>query len=346
MHYRQFRKDNNLIYPNRPICNAGVSCKQPDSVKPDIYFIIFDGYTNNRTLQQLWQFDNSSITNWLSQKGFYIPDSSKANFNFTPYSISSILNMNYPAVKRGDVNSLPAYYLKAVRSMSDNETLCLLQKEHYNVRFISPINNAFENLGIDKAFDHFAEKKLYNHTLPGRLRQDLAWHFTIPEITYEKIDHDYNLIISKIKSTADSVTNRPPQFVYGHLMITHKPNIYDSSGNVCGPVKAWTNTLLFNTYTNQVKQANKRIQELVDHILTHNKKNTLIIIMGDHGFRDMAPELSRFYFPNFSAFYFPDKKYGPALRNISAVNTFRIVFNQYFCQNLPLLKDSSILVKY
>jgi hypothetical protein len=357
IHYRQYRKDNNLLYHNRPICNNYVSCKQSDTLKPDIYYIVFDEYTDNRTLQQLWQFDNSNITNWLLQKGFYIPDSSKANYSFTAYSISSILNMNYPAIKQGNIDEVPYQYLKAVKSMSDNETFCALQKEHYQFHFLGPFNNSFETLDVDREFNDFVEKKLYDHTFPARFKEDLGWHFKIHadnitesaksvERSYVKKDHDNNIIISKIKATVNPATNRQPQFVYGHLMLTHKPHIYDPAGKVRTAADVMSKKSLFDTYINQVKQANTVIQELVTHILTHNKRNTLIIVMGDHGFRHLPAEQRSYYFPIFSAFYFPGKTPDPALRNISAVNTFRIVFNQYFCQNLPLLKDSSILVKY
>jgi hypothetical protein len=345
--YRQYQIDHNMIYPTRPICNTYTSCRQPDSSKPDIYYIIFDEYTDNRSLAQLWHYNNSDITEWLIEKGFHIPDSSKVNYSFTPYSISSILNMNYPAIKRGSIDELPPQYLKAVRSMSDNETFCILQKEQYDFHFISPFNNTFNNLPIEREFDQYAQKKLFNHTFPGRLVQDFAGDFKpAPAILFKKKDRDNRLIINSIKSTARPSPNRPPQFVYGHLMITHTPHLYDSMGAIRAVADPRHPTPDFDTYVNQVKKANTIIQELVTHILTHNRPNTVIIIMGDHGFRQLPDNQSQYAFPNFCAFYFPDKKYGHALMNITAVNTFRIVFNQYFCQNLELLKDSSILVKY
>src|SRR5690349_139886 len=39
-------KDHNLIYPAKPVCSGYKSCNQPDSLKPDIYFLVFDEYTN------------------------------------------------------------------------------------------------------------------------------------------------------------------------------------------------------------------------------------------------------------------------------------------------------------
>jgi len=47
-----------------------------------------------------------------------------------------------------------------------------------------------------------------------------------------------------------------------------------------------------------------------------------------------------------NAVYFPDHDYRMLYPQMSPVNTFRIVFNHYFGQNLPLLKDSTVIVKF
>ena len=49
-------------------------------------------------------------------------------------------------------------------------------------------------------------------------------------------------------------------------------------------------------------------------------------------------------FSNLNAFYFPNKDYSRLYDSISPVNTFRVVLNTYFNAQLPLLKDSSIIV--
>jgi len=60
----QTSKNNNLIYSETPINDQYTSPNIPDSLKPDIYFLVFDGYTNNTTLKEIWDFNNDSITNW------------------------------------------------------------------------------------------------------------------------------------------------------------------------------------------------------------------------------------------------------------------------------------------
>lgn len=355
-------KDHNLIYPNKPVCNKYASCNEPDSLKPDVYFLVFDEYTNNKTLQNLWKFDNSAITGWLSGKGFYIVDNSRANYDFTPFSISSTFNMNYIDKEKGTRGDDPRYILQSVKSISDNETLCILEKENYSFRFITPFVNRIETTDQIQEFGDFPKGQLYNQTLPARLSKDILWkwpalnRFVINYVLANKDTPAYNDInkrkeglvtsIEKIKATAQSSINRKPAFTYGHFMITHEPHLFDSTGNIDTSATKATGNQLFYTYTQQVLYANKVIKYLVEYIQTNNKRNTIIIIEGDHGFRKLPTSLKANNFANFNAIYFPTGDYSKLYKEMSPVNTFRILFNQYFCQHLQLLKDTSTFVKY
>lgn len=44
-------------------------------------------------------------------------------------------------------------------------------------------------------------------------------------------------------------------------------------------------------------------------------------------------------YPILNAYYFPDNKTEALYDTITPVNSFRVVFNTYFDQNLPLLPD-------
>ncbi|MBP6687663.1 MAG: hypothetical protein KA160_07360, partial [Lacibacter sp.] len=94
----------------------------------------------------------------------------------------------------------------------------------------------------------------------------------------------------------------------------------------------------------QLVYAGTVIKELVAYIQTNNKKNTIIIVAGDHGYRSSESEKAGYNFENFNAFYFPDQDYAKLYDSISPVNTFRITLNKSFGSNLPILKDSNILV--
>ena len=70
--------------------------------------------------------------------------------------------------------------------------------------------------------------------------------------------------------------------------------------------------------------------------------------MGDHGFREFGhetPEIKKYYFMNLNSVYLPNKDYSRFYEGMSGVNQFRVILNTSFRQNLPLLKDSTIVIR-
>jgi hypothetical protein len=63
--------------------------------RPDIYYIILDGYAREDVLQNIYNFDNSSFVDALKVRGFYIADESRTNYIYTQISLASSLNFEY-----------------------------------------------------------------------------------------------------------------------------------------------------------------------------------------------------------------------------------------------------------
>lgn len=63
--------------------------------RPDIYYIILDGYGRADMLDSVYGYDNSSFIKALEERGFIVPRNSRSNYPQTPLSLSSSLNMQY-----------------------------------------------------------------------------------------------------------------------------------------------------------------------------------------------------------------------------------------------------------
>jgi hypothetical protein len=72
--------------------------------KPDIFLIIPDQYAGYSALKDVFGFDNSAFENELEARGFYIAKQSSSNYNFTPFSVASILDMEFLSLKPGRQN--------------------------------------------------------------------------------------------------------------------------------------------------------------------------------------------------------------------------------------------------
>jgi Sulfatase len=358
----RYVKNKNLIDNNFSISNEYISSRVPESKKPDIYFLVFDEMTNSLALQQLWNFNNTNLDNWLNTEGFHVVDSGKANYDFTPYSVSSMLNMNYIEERKAINGTSPLLMLQGIRSIGNNQVFDICKKEGYQFHFLAPFNNSINQYNGVREFDDFPYIQMYGTTLFYRLQEDILWNFPwvnklfskSPEEeeqrpsygNYRRRVRDVVSTINNIKATVNSDSNRAPRFVYGHLMITHEPHLFDSSGNPKSDDRILRGKEQFNSYVDQVRYANKVIRELVTTIKTKNKKNTIIIIAGDHGFRHLPTEKEAWHFHNFNALYLPNRDYRQVYGTMSPVNIFRIVFNNAFQQQYPLLKDTSVKVNY
>ena len=63
--------------------------------KPDLYYIILDGYARNDILRDLYNYDNQAFTSFLEKKGFFVANKSHSNYSQTYLSLGSSLNLMY-----------------------------------------------------------------------------------------------------------------------------------------------------------------------------------------------------------------------------------------------------------
>lgn len=356
--YRLDQSVHNLIDFRFRSYNEYNPVKQiPDSTKPDIYFLVFDALASSKSLQKELGKNNFQLDSFLLQQGFYVAANARANYNWTIHSLSSTFNMDYLPAWIAPVMNDPKAYFWGSASILNNSLFSILKKEGYETHSYQPISFANPDWPGVSYFNSLKENHFYFKTLPGRIYRDIFWNYSRIDISFIK-KQQMQIINSKnrekkmffdmtktlIKNSCSQTGN--PKFIYGHFMLPHDPYTFDSTGKL----KTAEEMIMkkkrgsSDDYFNQVLFAGKVIKELVTYIRLHNKKNTVIIVEGDHGYRTEVGDRSGYSFQNLSSYYFPDQNYTLLYDSLSPVNTFRIVLNKYFSAGLPLLKDSSFLV--
>jgi hypothetical protein len=356
--YQLDKEVHNLIDFRKEVSQQYVPKKQmPDSLKPDIFFIVFDALASSKSIEQALGSNNNGLDAYLEQQGFYVAKSSESNYNFTIHSISTAFNMSYLPTWIAPVMNDPKAYFWGCASILDNSLTDILQKENYQIFQYQPIAFNNKDWPYETYFQNLKDKHYYFKTLPGRIFRDIFWNYK--RVNFNFIQNQQTKIINKRSEQKKEYLNKTKEliqqscslsgkhkFVYGHFMIPHDPYVLDSVGRI----KPALETIVkdknkeVQAYMDQVLYANKIIEELVSHIKNNNKKNSVIIIAGDHGYKSFTKDKSGFAFQNLHAFYFPDGKYETLYQSISPVNTFRAVLNKYYAAQLPYLKDSTIFV--
>jgi hypothetical protein len=305
---------------------------------PDIYYIILDGYARQDALEEVYGFDNSEFIQYLTNKGFYVASQSRSNYSSTTLSMPSSLNMDY----------LTADELASAKTrfemIGNNKVSQLLKEKGYRYIFVG---GGIDWKGIANYTDgHFVYRS-------GSLFKksdfiDSLAHTTALSpflIFFQGFfgDNDRKARLYAFDKLADIPDIKEPTFVYAHIVSPHPPFIFDRNGNppkqsiFVGTGNIWVATGHEDRYVDQLIFVNKKVETLIDEILSKPGVPPIIILQGDHGmWWEKGKETDIL-----NAYYLPGKDNQLLYDSISPVNSFRIVFNLYLDTDYQLLKDET-----
>lgn len=359
---------NNLSFGSTVETEAQLS----DSEKPDIYYLIFDRYAGESTLRSVYDYSNEPFLSYLNEAGFYVANKSAANYPATTLSLSSSLNLDYlPNEFQNNVDT-GVYTSLLHDKIESNQVVPFLKKQGYSFTNIGPwwsatkynqyadhnIINPEGVIVLNRKVDlQEHEHLLFQRTLFYRLsRKDIkVGNSTLYGRTYPDNDssgravHKQTMLhqFRELKRTVDTHSN-VPKYVFAHFLMPHNPYVVNEK---CEHMKK----NLDHEYTNYVRQlkcTNSQIKQAVKKILKDSKRDPIIIIQADEGpypieyvqnkdleWSKVPDKLLHQKSKIINAYYFPKKNYGPLYQTISPVNSFRVLFNQYFGADYALLED-------
>ena len=330
--------------------NANNSFTICDSCKrPDVYFILLDQYAGNTALKEVFDFDNAAFETDLTRRGFHIAKNSSSNYNLTPFSMASTLDMNYLGPEMDRINHLNVTYsYNVIRNSQVINFISAYGYKFYNLSvFDFPGQPAYKyrsffpygtDLITSQTFISRLKKAVRADILSGKLRMKTIQK----KILYEQLYFNDG-IFEQTRNVAAQHANMP-KFVYSHFILPHWPYYFDSKGRPV-PIEKLQgfHETSAHDYIEYLQYGNGKILQLVDYIFSVSPTPPVIILLSDHGFRNPEKKASHKYdFFNLNAVYLPDKNYSQFPDNMTNVNFFRIFFNTSFNQHFSLLKDSTI----
>ena len=322
--------------------------------KPDIYLLLFDEYSSSSSLSKVYNYDNNGLDSFLHNEGFHILTASRSNYNITPFSMASILNMSY---LRGvhDGYAAAEDYAYSDKLIRDNEVIKFLSYQGYSIINYSIFDLAGNPSRVDEDFLPLKTKLITSATLFSRMKRDLGWHLYMGRLAIRALGEkrvrgtldNNSLLLELTKKESELKTDRP-RFIYTHVEMPHYPFFFDKSGNRRSDslMNRETPDNTIEGYLGYIPYTNNKLKDLIKTIQKNTGRKAVIIFMGDHGFRYE----NRYYYPascfqNQNAVYFPDGDYSLFYDSITGVNQFRVVFNKIFNQKIPMLKDSVIFLQ-
>jgi hypothetical protein len=335
---------------------------------PDVYYIILDGYMRADALQQDLGFDNSSFINELDKLGFYVARCSRPNYDFTRASMASALNMEYilnmqeistveensfyTIIKNNEVRrQLEGIGYKTVAFQTDYPWLnfedadVFLDLNHSTINFqeLYPFEAMYINTTAAVVLDAAVNKlKIGQYFKTNSSDQearttDLSGLGLFNQINMQNHVNTQLFTLDKLPEIPAIVG---PKFVYVHLMIPHGPYVFGPDGEILTDPgfyggdggNAVNADYSRRGYIYGVQFIDKRIFPILQTIINKSKKPPIIVLQGDHGLEGNNR------YTNLNAYYLPNG-YKDLYESITPVNSFRLIFDEYFGADYPLLPD-------
>jgi hypothetical protein len=328
--------------------NTSALSLEAPSQPPDIYYIILDGYGRADVLKNEYEYENSEFLNTLRDVGFFIADCSLSNYAQTQLSLSSSLNFNY-------IDALSDRFVSGSDDRTGLDTLIhhsaareSLEKAGYKtVAFATGFlatewTDADYFLGPGYSWGELNEfESLLMETTFARLIQD-GNRFGMQTSGSERFRARTLFALEKLDKLSYI---KGPKFVFVHLVIPHPPYVFGPTGGPVEPAEVGTTKTQEGAshYRDQAIYISSRMMEIVPKIIANSTTPPIIVIQGDHG--PTVASSPRARMSNLNAYFLPGVN-SSIYSTITPVNTFRIIFNEYFNQNLELLEDISLYSDY
>jgi hypothetical protein len=316
-----------------------------DTHNPDIYYIISDEYPNNNALKRFFSFDNSNFLTYLENNGFYVNNNSYSNYPTTIQSLTSSLNMQYLDVLTDGISNDTKNYHLLNELLSDNLVMEKFSSYDYDIINIGSLwgpNGEFRNAEIN-----LCEFKEVNRDSLIRelLEKTMISYFY--ERYFEQLRRDQIMCeFEKIQLLSENEMKQ--KFIFVHLNSPHPPYIFGPNGESITPGNSldsspWNER---DSHVNQIKFMNKNFMKLIPQLLD-SKNKPIIILQGDTGsghainWESPSDDMIIERMSNLNAIYLPDSNYEKMYDGITPVNTFRIIFNEYFGEDYELHDDEN-----
>ncbi|QDU93676.1 sulfatase-like hydrolase/transferase [Lignipirellula cremea] len=309
---------------------AQVQLVSPEEPR-DIYYLVFDRYGSRQALEKFFGYDNGPFLEGLRERGFYVAEQSHANYPKTDLSLAATLNMQY----HGEHLQPKSHYL----AMLENHRVgWLLKEQGYAYRHYGVMLDGLRNSPL-------ADENYWHSPMPTEYT-DILYQYSVFDALV-KGKSDRNQEDEKFLAATAAASNTRPQFVYAHFLLPHYPWKFNADGSIPSRQQLASRSDR-ESFVEQLKFTNRRILETIDAIQARSQRPPVIILQADEGPELMykgdaeMPRNAQLEQRSgvLSAFCFPDRDIRQlAPPTISPVNTFRLVFREYFGARMELLPD-------
>lgn len=318
---------------------------------PDIYLIVLDGYARRDVLKKYYAFDNSTFLAGLEARGFHVADASSSNYGWTFLSLASLLNMQYLQ----DLFSVsPASQSRALvyDKVRDNGVAAFLRQRGYKIiHFQSTWGATLQNPLADRQVP--CHRSLFVNEF-YRTIAEASWLKAFQSKVSADLAECY---LSHFNALASIGAEPGPKFVFVHFLPPHHPYLFDRNGTVLRDanlsnqfqyqLRLWEQR---EDYIEQLSFVNRQITNSIDAISRTSLRPPVIILQSDHGPNLTAglssAERHQVRLTTLFAIKHARNQANLIPGDLSSVNQFRYIFNEYFNEDFSILPNRHYFSEY
>ncbi|MET0773109.1 MAG: hypothetical protein ABWZ82_08505 [Candidatus Limnocylindrales bacterium] len=340
----------------RPAAVPAAERAAPAPGARDVWFLVFDRYGSERAMQHAAGVDND-LPEWLEDQGFFVARDARANYGRTSMSLAATLGMTYLDALAAEVGPDSDDAIPLTDMLQDPAVGRFFQKRGY--RFVQ-VGSWFGPTRTSAIADE-------NPVLPGRsdfadnvlraasIRPLLDRVIGSGEPPANETLHREAALFDWAELERLSTEDSGPRFVLGHVLLPHEPYVFRAdgsytAGSIDDPREA---------HREQLAYTNGRIRSLVSRLLdVPPDERPIIIVAADEGpypdryhadqdgfdWATATPDELATKYGVLQAMYLPGDTPADApapYQDMSVINTFPIVLDRYFGQDIPLFEDRS-----
>ena len=342
---------------------AGAAAAHLPQPAPDVYYLVLDAYTRADILAADFGIDNTPFLDDLRRMGFFVADCAQSNYAQTELTLSTTLNLDYlenlgPDFRPGGRDRTPFLFLireSRLRRFLESfgyrtvalETGYAWSEWQDADEYLRPEGStgaasfhltAFEALLADStALSIFTDARAaLPPSLGGALEGPLVLH--------------RQRILFGLDQLGRMPTDPGPKFVFAHLVVPHRPYIFHPDLESRRADRSRMPDLdvgdrggYYFGYRDQVLFLNDRMVPILEGLLRESATPPVIVLMGDHGADEAGPQERM---ANLLAVYLPGGTTEGLAATLTPVNAFRVVLDNVFGLDLPLLANRSLYSIY
>ena len=316
---------------------------------PDIYYLVFDEFAGFESMRQYWKNTQvDEFVEYLSDRGFFVAEDSHSTDHTGDTMHQMAMRLNYQRYPNEN-NDHDIHY----RAIANNKVMNYLKDQGYTTITFDDVRGPFgyeakDPIQADINFEDDPEIIKINYLFDeyGTLVADNTMLLAFSQY-YKAANPALKGHKNMIHFTANKLgelSDDNPIFVYVHLLFPHTPFMFDENGRSINQEfhENW------DYYLGNYMYSVKIIQQIVDDLLLDADPDNppVIILQSDHGarFGSSTPSEDEIHtdFPwkfkslILNAIYLPQCENAILTHNMDPINTFPIIFNCLFNDQIPI----------